>query len=258
MTPRSYRIAIVLSVIATALPAQTRPFSGPGVIRLTLNDSGASPLSKPFEVWVTVPGQPRTGVGTSFGARHMGDNRYVIEGLPDERVTVRVACPPLKIRAYDRSFEFDVRRAVPLDTTITVDRDGCDPREIRNETRLFSGFYTPGENESRFVPCTGDSWVVPSDSLRTPADSLTLPKWMWEPSAWVSWDATPPGFRERLSWPKIEHRDQWGNATYFVRWRGTMTGPDHYGHMGASEFEFKVDRVVAIEKPTPSSCELKR
>jgi len=259
MTSLFCRVAVALSVIATALPAQSsRPYFGSGVIRLTLNDTSANPLRKPFDVWVAVPPQQGGSTASGFEAQHRDDNSYYIDGLPDGRVTVRVVCPSLRGGAYDRSFDFVVHRAAPLDTTIDVDHAGCDTRVIRNETRVFSGFYTPGKDESRFVPCAGDSWILPSDSLRSPADSLAIPKWMWEPAAWVTWDPARPGLRERLTWPKIDERDQWGNATYFVRWQGAMTGPGRYGHVGASEFELKVESVVAIEKPTPSSCELRR
>jgi hypothetical protein len=132
---------------------------------------------------------------------------------------------------------------MPIDTSFFV-RGERHPRHpgFRTETRVFSGYYTPGFESSKFVPCANDTWVLTSDSLS---------KHFWEPSAWVTWSKKVKG---TFTWPRDVRPDEYGNPTFFVRWYGSMTGPGRYGHMGVSDFLFKVDSVLAIEMPRKESC----
>ena len=256
MTVFPYTLAFVLCLTATVARQAPAQRSGSGVIRITLNDTGPNRPAKPFEIYVMVPAT--SGSRSMFASYqvHGGPDHYVIDGLPDDRVIVRIYCSREGPVGYDREFPFVVRATTPIDTTITVDHVGCDQRAIRTETRVFTGFYTPGFESSRFDPCPNDSWIILSDTAGVPRYSLKdIPKEFeskMAPHAWVTW-AVPKGAKS-FSWPKIEKRDAWGNATYFVRWHGTMTGPGNYGHMGVSEFELKVDRLIAIEEPNARSC----
>ena len=116
----------------------------------------------------------------------------------------------------------------------------CDGRPVRRVTGEWRGYYTFGFESSDFVPCTADRWTVASDSI-APNQGVT---------AWVTlsdraaqhFDAppvaeTPPGY-----------------PRYFVRWRGTVTGPDRYGHMGLADFEIEVDKILEIRAPGPNDC----
>ena len=123
----------------------------------------------------------------------------------------------------------------------TVSTVGCDHRPIREVTRTFAGHYTPGFESSEFIPCPGSVWVLPEDSLGTGPSR-----------AWVTW---PLALRTDTSfvWPDAP-KDAWGNSTYYVRWRGTMVGPGRYGHLGGSPFEFRLDTVFEIKRPSPKDC----
>lgn len=117
----------------------------------------------------------------------------------------------------------------------------CDPRPIRHITATFSGYYAPGFEMSAFVPCQSDSWLIAGDSLGT--DARKAP-------AWASWSPTLSTYRL----PSVA-TDAFGMRRYFVRWRGTVTGPGHYGHLGGSAFEISVDSVVEVRAASGADCQ---
>lgn len=61
-----------------------------------------------------------------------------------------------------------------------------------------------------------------------------------------SWRGHPPA-----SWPR-EGSDGHGDLYFFVRWRGTLTGPGRYGDYGGiHEYSFTVDSVIEHQPRTP-------
>jgi hypothetical protein len=125
----------------------------------------------------------------------------------------------------------------------TISTAGCDLRPMRSVTRIFSGFWTPGFEASEFIPCPGDSWSLPSDSL--PPDYSSQRAWAML------------GKRARVEkWPDAP-RDAYGNPQFYVAWRGTLEGPGHYGHFGMSAFSFVADSIVQIRARRPGDCGLK-
>lgn len=125
----------------------------------------------------------------------------------------------------------------------SVTTTGCDSRPVRHVSGVFRGHYTPGFESSEFVPCLADGWFLPSDSLSTtPYD---------ERRAWATWS---PAASRHVAWPDTAPRDSYGNPQFYVRWRGTVIGPGHYGHMGVSAFEFRVDSVLEIRAAGTHDC----
>jgi hypothetical protein len=61
------------------------------------------------------------------------------------------------------------------------------------------------------------------------------------------------GAQRGLKWPEVPH-DDWGNARYFVKWHGTVTGPGQYGHMGFSPFVIRIDSVFELRAAQDIDC----
>ena len=163
---------------------------------------------------------------------------YRIDGLPLLDLKLSVSCPT--IRGFGKTMASDSVRFT--DTTFVrrdwaVNTTGCDPRPLREVKGVFRGHYTPGFEASKFTPCASDAWFIPSDSLSYR-------------SAWATWR---PGVGRELKWPKAPH-DEYGNPTYYVRWRGTAIGPGRYGHLGVAPFEFLVDSVLELRAPKKTDC----
>jgi len=116
----------------------------------------------------------------------------------------------------------------------------CDTRPVRRVAGVFRGHYTQGFEASVFIPCPSNGWFLPSDSLG---------KDLYQRSAWVVGPAKPsPGQR-----PSVP-RDPFGNLRYYVEWGAVITGPGHYGHMGVSPFELRVDSVLLVRAPQSDDC----
>lgn len=95
---------------------------------------------------------------------------------------------------------------------------------------------------SEFVPCPADEWFLASDSLR--AD--------WERRAWVEWSDL--SVMDQVDWPDIPTPLGSPEPTYFARFRGTVSGPSRYGHMGMSAFQLEVDSILELRRPTAADC----
>lgn len=168
---------------------------------------------------------------------------YLIEKLPLNGFRFSVQCGTLrglaKIVSSDSIVFTDTAR---VRHDWVVSSVGCDLRPVRKLTGVFSGHYTPGFESSRFVPCPADAWFIPSDSLDTYRYDARR--------AWATWRNAK---NQELKWPDAP-RDDYGNETYYVRWRGTVVGPGSYGHMGVSPFEFFVDSVITLRAPAKNDC----
>jgi hypothetical protein len=128
---------------------------------------------------------------------------------------------------------------------VRVPEGRCSEPPYSERSGVFRGYWTPGFESSTFVPC--------ADSvLRVPAPLLPG-KHLFAPSAWAD-------FAPSVKWPpkvsdkEVAPRDEYGNATYFVVWRGVLKGPGQYGHMGVSDFSMVVDSVLAVGVRGPANC----
>ena len=182
----------------------------------------------------TVRPVPRCGGVDSLGA-------YQIDSVVPGRRLLTVQCATVHGPvAQQLAFEDIVVGDTNLRRDWTVHTTGCDTRHIRHVTGIFRGHYAPGFESSAFVPCPRDDWVLPSDSLdATPIDFR----------AWVTW----PARARTIQWPDAP-RDPFGNPRYYVQWRGTISGPASYGHMGVSPFEFRVDSVLSVQPARSGDC----
>jgi hypothetical protein len=128
---------------------------------------------------------------------------------------------------------------------VRVPEGRCSEPPYSERSGVFRGYWTPGFESSAFVPC--------ADSvLRVPAPLLPG-KHLFAPSAWAD-------FALSVKWPREmgglanAPKDEYGNSTYFVVWRGVLKGPGQYGHMGVSDFSMVVDSVLAVSFRGPANC----
>jgi hypothetical protein len=168
----------------------------------------------------------------------------VLADLPQGRWSIVVGCVTLGIFGQVMASDsISVSETAPVKRDWRVATTGCDARPLRRKYGMFRGYYTPGFESSEFVPCAADAWFLPSDVLKTePYD---------ERRAWAELQegSLPKGF----TWPRMR-RNPRRNPRFYVRWRGTVVGPDHYGHMGVAPFEIQVDSVAILRAPRDNDC----
>jgi hypothetical protein len=104
---------------------------------------------------------------------------------------------------------------------------GCDQRPFVVQRAIFAGHWRYGFEESRFRPC----------------DSLL-------PEAWLTFS---PSARKdsSLEWPT--GLDQY-YPEVFVRVEGELVGPWHYGHLGVSDYQLTVSRMLNVAKASKKRC----
>lgn len=183
---------------------------------------------------------------TQSCARNIGATQFRFDSLPARVLTISVSCAQQGPFSVDvASLKLDLRRAVADTSILVAGRKGCDPRKLRQEVGEFSGLYTPGFESSAFAPCRTGNWLRPGDE-----DA----KFAFMSRAWLYFTSAGKRSMEGLMWPSVPQTDSDGNPTFFLRVRGTMTGPGHYGHMGVSGFRLDVDSVIAVALPSAETC----
>jgi hypothetical protein len=235
------------ALCSTVAGAQSAPRFG--TIFVTVVDTSNAPPVRPFSVVTFVPSSPgNRDIFKDAPSVEVSPGRFRIDSVPQDPAGIVVMCPTIKMFAMAATraeVHLSVRAGETLYTTIKVNHAGCDPRPIRSEYRVFTGFYTSAFEESSFVPCGNDNWM-------TAGDSLAMQK--WEPRAWVKWTNAGYGTIPSVTLTPKTRKDSYGQPQLYARLRGTMKGPGHYGHMGISEFEFTVDSVLAMSATAPKSC----
>ncbi|HET7551681.1 MAG TPA: hypothetical protein VFK04_10325 [Gemmatimonadaceae bacterium] len=235
-------VVLLLATLSSAgARAQARPLPRGGVISGTVRDSTSGLAARRISVCAYIRHSPsgleyRCAVVDTLG-------HYRLDNLPVTGVRVDVQCATIvglgKGLADD---SISLAETAHLRRDWTVSTAGCDHRPVRRVTGVFRGHYRSGFESSEFVPCAADAWFISGDSLdsyRTDARR-----------AWATWR---PDAGKELKWPDVPLDDN-GNPRYYVRWRGTVVGPGHYGHMGVSPFEFLVDTVLELRRPGPQDC----
>ena len=193
-------------------------------------------------MWVCAYTPPRESSSSQPCAPIDSAGSYKLDHVPLGTVRLAVVC--------ERLLGFG--KTVALDTIVVVEprfvrKDwsvqtlGCDTRPVRHLRGVFRGHYTGGFEESKFVPCPQDAWFLPGDSLD-----------VYRYDARMAW-AEIPGATS-INWPEKVPHNSWGSALFYVRWRGAVTGPGRYGHMGVSAFEFRVDSILEIRAPRRNDC----
>lgn len=218
------------------------PSSSPrgGITGVVRDATTLKPLEK---VWLcaTIPshGSPCTHPD-SLG-------RYRLDSLPASKASLRLTCDGVRPWT-DKEVATDTV-VVPVSGHTSRDWNvstvGCDLRPVRRLRGTFRGYYTAAFEGTDFVPCKSDAWFIKGDSIHVYREEFR--------GAWVT-----PARRDWLplmvpKWPELP-RDKNGKQIYYVRFRGAVVGPGHYGHMGAWAFHFLLDSIVEIRAPRARDC----
>jgi hypothetical protein len=170
---------------------------------------------------------------------------YVFDGFPVAIARVTAQCDtrgtfPKQIVDLDvRLSDSTTRR------TIGVSTAGCDTRPLRYMMGVFSGFWVSGFEESSFGLCGQETVFLPGDSSHR---------------VWVRFAGVSERQWKGLKWPAAgEVRLEDGTVlkgydAYFLRVRGVLEGPGHYGHMGVANFLLTVDTVLSIDTSGKNDC----
>lgn len=172
---------------------------------------------------------------------------YTLRGLPAGSNIVWASCDGL-IERDSRTFDTVTVMLVSgeerhLDSRSTI--GSCDTRPLRTVRREFAGHYSRGFRISDFVPCPSEDWLLPADTAGTGGPE----------QIWVSWTDGASSVRP-VQWPSAELVTVPDRAffSYFVRWTGVLRGPDSFGPMGYSTFEFMPDSIIEIRAAGQSDC----
>lgn len=222
---------------ATAQTSATRQ-SLSGVVR----ESPARAAGRRISVCVAVPAAPQNYQWKCADVDSVG--AYRLDSLPSVRMQFSVNCEAVRwFSALLASDSILIPGGESMRRDWQVSTAGCDSRPLRRITGEFRGHYVGGFEASEFRPCPKDAWFVPDDSLDLyPFDNRR---------AWATWSDRAG---QSVRWPRGAPEDPDGNPRYYVRWRGTVVGPGHYGHMGISAFEFFVDSVLEVRVPAALDC----
>lgn len=164
--------------------------------------------------------------------------RFRMTGVP--LVTeLNVRCPTRRRLAGRVTFRQPLLLPAGADTQVVVrlDAPSCVEPPVRSEHVELAGHYTFGFESSNFRPCGG----LPAAAKFYGTD--------WG-SAWVQFADSVRG--RDLRWPEIEKTEYY--PTVFVRWRGTLTGPGAYGHMGVATYGLVVDEILEVRRPLTTDC----
>lgn len=236
----AFLLAMLLSTVSQA-QAQAGSLTRSAAMSGTVRDSASGLVARKSWVCALIPAGPSSFESRCAAVDTLGT--YRLGNLPAGGMRVSVSCEAIlgmgKGLAYD-SVVFSDSAVLRRDWVVST--TGCDSRPVRRISGVFRGYYTPGFESSEFVPCPADAWFTPGDSLDSyPFDARR---------AWAIW---PTRADRKVKWPDVS-RDSYGNPRYYVRWRGMVIGPGHYGHMGVSAFELAVDTVFELRPPARHDC----
>jgi len=196
-------------------------------------------------------------IGVRNGARSDTLNRctrtlpggsYRLDSLPVGWIRLTLSCETPHVFPQQLPPEFGASASRPVGAaSVTLVRTfrGCDPRPVRTMHGRFAGHWSRGFEENVFVPCARSSWRIASDSIsprvpgRIAAWVTALPKYKS-----AQWPAQQSGASPNGS----------GGYVSYVEWSGTVTGPDHYGHLGVAEWRIDVDSIIAMRAVSRRDC----
>jgi hypothetical protein len=172
---------------------------------------------------------------------------FRLAALPLGTVGLSVACETTRILARQLQPTYTALAAVKPGTIVMlVNTTGCDDRPLRTISRTFRGVWSSGFEMNDFSPCPADSWALLSDTLGLGGRAGTTRAWVTSLPAQKGkrWPLAKPGSARVIP----------GGYTSYVEWHGTVTGPGHYGHLGAASFEIQVDSVIKMHAPSAKDC----
>lgn len=166
---------------------------------------------------------------------------YLLFDMPTGKQVIEFRCPA-KRTFVGRRFTtrtITISGTTDSNVTFTLDLSRCVEPPIETRTGEFTGRYVPGFESSRFTPCR------PFADLRGTAYEG------YEGYAWVTFDDSVLN-RARAKWPD-SGRDPY--PPFFVRWKGTLTGPGGYGHLGVSSYLLRVSEILEMRKAAKADCQ---
>jgi hypothetical protein len=228
-SPLLYSLIVLALIRTSPLPGQTASSRGDTLhLRITVAQTGR-PL---LRTWLN-----------HWGRRVAGNVRYL--GQPRGDMTgavltlVRSSGSHVEIFCERADGLYGGRQVAQLDsiqlaklavvdtTSIPVDAEGCDQRELAEKDGEWLGYYSAGFELSSFQWC-GDTgrriWVEYSPHAQA---------------------------RSTIVWPdsRLDTLPQ-----YFVGFRGRLLGPFSYGHFGVSDYQLTVDSIMFARRPTATDC----
>jgi hypothetical protein len=229
MTRMHFHITLLALAISFPLAAQER-----GSARGTVVDRES--------------GKPVLRMGVSLGDEYhtRGDTlgRFAFDSVPTGRYRLRVYCAsPTSIEPEHLLWEGNLRVVAEGNRprNLRVDAGACDQRPFIDFAGEFRGFFEGAFESSRFVPCPGPRGGIPPSrsALRDTGTYI--------------WANFAPGSVAE-PWPDGEESQ--GITRWYIRWRGTIRGPDRYGHLGSSPYEARIDKVFVLRRPAAGDCKV--
>jgi hypothetical protein len=170
--------------------------------------------------------------------------RYRFERLEWPEFELELNCPSRTLlgkRLLVRTMRVPANSSVRVD--LVVNGMLCDEPPLNKVRGEFRGAYSVGFEESSFQICADSTLGLP------PAHPQDIGR-----SAITAWVEYAPRARQQkgIKWPKDSERH--GIPLTYVRWRGTLTGPGAYGHLGVSDYLFEVDSIVRVAAWNGGAC----
>jgi len=234
----TFRVVIVLSLVAVNAATHPADAQSTGVVSATVRDSltGKPVIGARVTVWC--PGCYGRWPTDSAG-------KYRRSGLPPGKFRLEFHCPSsTMLGAEILHREVTISPRTETVVNVHVPPGQCIEPAYSERTGVFRGYWTSGFEESRFIPCADSSLGVSAPLLPG--------KRIGKPSAWA--DLSPSAWPRSLKGPKDVPVDEYRNPILFVTWHGVLKGPGSYGHLGVSAFSMLVDRVIDIRAKGPASC----
>lgn len=226
------RFALFVFAVTSPLAAQTS-----GSIRGTITDSSIGHAVVRATAWLSSHDARATRA-----ARADSLGSFVFDSLAPGRYRLSVQCasrPTLGWTHHIWEGNIEISAGQNLTRAFKVGATDCDQRPLLSVAGEFRGFYENGFEHSRFIPCP-----VPAAGPQSLLSAISKPGvWVWAE------------FRRRgvpRSWPDGEQTS--GIRRWYVQWRGTIRGPDRYGHLGGAQYEAVVDTFLTIRHPNASDC----
>lgn len=224
----SMRPLLLATMLLTATRASAQDRA---TLRGAITDSASEAPVRRAYVWL----------GDQRGARADPNGHFVLDSIPPGVYRLRVACATgvwIQSRPlWEETLELVAGR--PTVRAIVGDARGCDQRPFATRTGRYRGFYESGFEHSRFVPCATSAAGLPPTLAALRGDSI----WVW--AEFRAGAVTPP-------WPAAAEHP--GFRRWYIEWRGTIRGPDRYGHMSVAEYQAEIDTVLALRRPSRRDC----
>ena len=220
----------LLALLPAALGAQDKAGSaGSATVRVMVRDSvSGRPIAR-----AGIHAEGRIGLSWTDST-----GRSLMKGVPRSSVLI-VRCPAERRLAGRVVLRRPLALQAGADTQVTVGVDAatCAEPPVTSVSGEFRGHFTSGFESSDFRPCNG----LPPEA-RVYDDS-------WG-AAWVRFSKEAE--KRPIRWPTSPDSEAY--PTIFVRWRGTLTGPGAYGHLGVAAYEFVVDEILEVRRSRRSDC----